>query len=152
MHPFSGLDASSFVVSLRLTNLTADPCISHAVFSSRLLSLDSPQIIFSLPAPTLTPQGYIIPIDPSVPLPKGKYELEVVLEFGFLYGAKRGMVCGSEEGVCTDLADIGRGVGFVGKIIRWYGKIEDNIIDWSEGLFFREPPPHLPCPLVDARF
>lgn len=139
--PRSGFDTHSFVVLPRLSNLTGNPCTSHAVFSTRLLSLGPPQIIFALPAPTTTPQGYLIPIDFSIPLPKGKYQIEVVLEFGFLYGAKRGMVCGSEEGVCSDLKDIGLGVGFVGKTVKWYGSIGEDIIEWSDckclrGCFF----------------
>ncbi|KAM0754535.1 hypothetical protein T439DRAFT_352542 [Meredithblackwellia eburnea MCA 4105] len=86
------------------------PCLSDAVFSARLVKFSStpnlspnPEVIYPLPSPTPITKGgkYELYIGSDLMLPLGQYQLEVILEFGSLPGARIGQLCGARKPKCV---------------------------------------------------
>ncbi|BGP52169.1 hypothetical protein JCM10450v2_008140 [Rhodotorula kratochvilovae] len=89
-------------------------CLSQAVFTARLLSLapngtldaiDS-QTLVALPRPHLGEDlaSYTLALPPNLAVPRGRYQLDVHLEFGFFPGVLEGEVCGEGQTVCDERA------------------------------------------------
>ncbi|GAA5897708.1 hypothetical protein JCM5296_000859 [Sporobolomyces johnsonii] len=86
-------------------------CLSQTVFSARLISrgdsLESveTQTVVALPSPTVATDfsSYGLGVPSDLVVPKGTYEVEIQLEFGFFPGVQEGAVCGETEKTCRPL-------------------------------------------------
>ncbi|TNY17768.1 hypothetical protein DMC30DRAFT_404996 [Rhodotorula diobovata] len=89
-------------------------CLSHAVFSARLLSvspggeLDSTesQTVVALDRPRRSRAGssYSVSLPSDLAVPRGRYALDVQLNFGFYRGVVNGEPCGQGATTCDELA------------------------------------------------
>ncbi|GAA5831842.1 hypothetical protein JCM3770_005243, partial [Rhodotorula araucariae] len=87
-------------------------CFSQAVFTARLLSVTptgtradiESQTVVPLPRPHLGADlaSYALTLPPDLAVPRGRYQLEVQLEFGFFVGVLEGELCGAGEKVCDE--------------------------------------------------
>ncbi|BGP43923.1 hypothetical protein JCM10449v2_007980 [Rhodotorula kratochvilovae] len=89
-------------------------CLSQAVFTARLLSLASngtldtidSQTLVALPRPHLADDlaSYALTLAPDLAAPRGRYQLDVHLEFGFFPGVLEDEVCGEGMKLCDERA------------------------------------------------
>ncbi|GAA5839978.1 hypothetical protein JCM9279_005228 [Rhodotorula babjevae] len=87
-------------------------CVSHAVFSARLVSVsgdDMPddvdtQTLTALdrPTPSADRSSYLVSIPPDLAVPPARYQLDVHLAFGFFPGALAGVPCGESSKMCDE--------------------------------------------------
>lgn len=87
---------------------TLKPCLAHAIFTTRLLSLPSASIefIYLLPPAVYLPHtgSYHGEIPTLAEIPRETYRVEVRLDFGSLEGAREGFVCGRDAVSCDPKA------------------------------------------------
>lgn len=103
-------------------------CLSQSVFSTRLVSLNDtlsgdPQseTLYALPSPILSESldSYEVSLSSELRIPRGRYELQVTLEFGFYPGVVEG-TCGDSANVCEEsiISTIeGEHLAYIGKRI-----------------------------------
>ena len=121
-------------------------CLADAIFTARLLDTDD-ELIYLFPYPIhnlSSPGRYDLAIPGELSIPRSSYSVEIRLEFGWLPGARDGMVCGARNASCDAIIMAqGMGIGesekhYDGRVVRIEGsdRVEMGIESKGELLQF----------------